>query len=91
MKEKKRSVPRPFKMPWGEGEIIEEASCCTEWHEPAIQLMKYDDGSMAIRFAHYRHGGFQRSPLIISARDLQKLKASIARNPQLKKLLKALL
>ncbi len=50
--DKNRILPRPFKMPWGKGEITEEASYVGEWHEPVIQLMKYEDGSTAIRFAH---------------------------------------
>jgi hypothetical protein len=86
----KRSLPRAFKMPWGKGEIIEEASCKSPWHEPTIQLMKYDNGAVSIRFAHYSRGVFQRAPLIVRSGDLAKLKKSIAKNPRLKKILKAL-
>jgi len=42
-----RKVPRPFKMHWGSGQIVEEASCVGEHHEPAIQLMEYSDGDAA--------------------------------------------
>ena len=30
----KRTVPRPFTMPWGRGEIVEEATTVDRWHEP---------------------------------------------------------
>jgi hypothetical protein len=88
---KKRVLPRAFKMPWGNGQIIEEASFVGRWHEPAIQLMKYEDGALAIRFAHYGHGAFQRSPLIVNVADLRKLKRSLDKNKVLKRLLKQLL
>src|SRR5262245_26989835 len=29
----KRDVPRPFDMPWGRGEIVEEATTSGEYHE----------------------------------------------------------
>ena len=85
-----RPLPRPFAMPWGKGEIIEEAGYEGEWHEPAIQLMEYEDGSLAIRFAHYANGSFQRSPLIVNAEELKLLKAALKKSPKLKKILKAL-
>ena len=43
------------------------------------------------RFAHYRKGGFQRSPLIINTKDFKKMKAAIAKNQELKKFLKKLI
>jgi hypothetical protein len=89
-KSRKRPLPRPFKMPWGDGVILEEAAFKGRWHEPTIQFMKYENGSSAIRFAHYRGGGFQRSPLIIDTKDLKKLKKSIDRSPELKRALKML-
>src|ERR1700722_6153603 len=76
----KRALPRPFKMPWGQGEIVEEASFKSKWHEPAIQLMKYENGTYSLRFAHYSKGGaFQRAPLMLSTADLGKLKKALAK------------
>ena len=86
----KRPLPRSFKMPWGSGEITEEASYMGKWHEPTIQLMTFENGTTAIRFAHYAHGSFQRSPLIIDTKDLAKLRKVIAKNTELKRLLKSL-
>lgn len=85
---KPRDVPRPFTMPWGKGEIIEEATAVGEYHEPAIQLLRYEDGSLSIRFAHYDHSGrFQRSPLMISSDTLARLRRSLASTPRLRALL----
>lgn len=83
-----RALPRPFTMPWGKGEIVEEATAVGEWHEPAIQLLRYDDGSLSIRFCHYdRRGRFQRSPLMISGDTIAGLRRSLATAPRLRAML----
>jgi hypothetical protein len=85
---KPRDVPRPFYKPWGKGEIIEEATAVGEYHEPAIQLLRYEDGSLSIRFSHYDHRGrFQRSPLMISSDTIAGLSRSLAATPRLRGLL----
>ena len=89
---KPRDVPRPFTMPWGKGDIIEEASAVGEHHEPAIQLLRYEDGSLSIRFSHYdHHGRFQRSPLMISSGTIVGLRRSLAATPRLRALLAKLI
>jgi hypothetical protein len=89
---KPRDVPRPFAMPWGRGEIIEEATAVGEHHEPAIQLLRYEDGSLSIRFSHYDHRGrFQRSPLMISRDTIASLRRSLATTPRLRRLLARLI
>ena len=86
--QKPRDVPRPFTMPWGSGEIIEEATAVGEYHEPAIQLLRYKDGSLSIRFSHYDHRGrFQRSPLMISSDTIAGLRRSLTTTPRLRALL----
>ncbi len=85
---KLRDVPRPFTMPWGKGDIIEEATAVGEYHEPAIQLLRYEDGSLSIRFSHYDHRGrVQRSPLMISSQTIAGLRRSLATAPRLRALL----
>jgi hypothetical protein len=87
-----RVLPRPFTMPWGSGTVVEEVSGTTEWHEPVIQLLRYEDGSEAVRFCSYNHrGGFQRSPLIVSAADLSTFRDAIADSPRLLELLRSML
>jgi hypothetical protein len=90
-KSKNAPPPRRFKMPWGEGKIIEEASIVSEYHKPTIQLMKFDDGSYTIRFVAYNHKGmFLRSPLMVAAKDLKRLGAETQKMQKLKKLLEGL-
>ena len=62
-----RKVPRPFKMPFGKGMVVEEASITSKYHEPTIQLLKFDNGDKVIRFCSHNKGKFNRSPLIIDA------------------------
>ena len=88
---KPRDVPRPFTMPWGKGDIIEEATVVGEHHEPAIQLLRFEDGSLSIRFSHYDHQGrFRRSPLMISSATIAGLRRSLAETPRLRALLSKL-
>jgi hypothetical protein len=91
MKTTSRQLPRPFTMPWGKGEIVEEATAVGEWSEPSIQLLRYDDGTIAIRFCQYDHRGrFRRSPMMVNARLLRGLGKSLAGAPRLRKLLRNL-
>ena len=90
-----RKVPRPFEMHWGSGEIVEEASCVGEHHEPSIQLMEYTEGEVAgawsIRFGHYDlRGRFQRSPLVIGEPEMASLREALKTTPRLRELLKRL-
>ena len=86
-----RSLPRPFSLHWGDGNIVEEATTEGPFHNPAIQLMEFEDGSLAMRFCYYSHDGrFQRSPLIVGDDTIDGLRRSIAENPRLKQLLQEL-
>lgn len=90
-----RKLPRPFTMPWGSGEIVEEASYAGEHHVPTIQLMSYTEGEAAgaigIRFCTYSHDGrFQRSPLILGEDDIDGLRDALERTPELQALLRRL-
>ncbi len=91
MATKARAVPRPFEMHWGKGQIVEEATCDTPYHEPAIQLLEYEDGSLTIRFAHFDHAGrFQRSPLMLGSEFVPALRRSLVKAPRLRALLRKL-
>lgn len=91
-----RTIPRPFSMHWGSGQIVEEASSRGEHAEPAIQLMEYTDdgeaaGAYSIRFCHYSPDGrFQRRPMMIGDADIAGLRAALKHTPRLRKLLKRL-
>jgi len=47
-----RKIPRPFKMPWGGGMVVEEVSIVSKYHEPTIQLLQFDSGDKVIGSAH---------------------------------------
>lgn len=91
-----RSLPRPFTYHWGSGQLVEEASYRGEHHEPAIQLLEYDEegehaGMWQVRFCFYNHSGrFQRSPMVVGANDLKGLRAALKKTPKLRALLKKL-
>ncbi len=86
------AVPRPFSMHWGDGEIVEEARFDGEHTAPAIQLMQFQTGdaagSVALRFCHFSHAGrFQRSPLIVSEAEVERLREAVLANPLVRELL----
>jgi hypothetical protein len=90
---KARKVPRPFKMPWGEGQVVEEASIPTEYNELVVQLLRYDDPDIApaVRFCQYwPDGGFQRQPMMISEHHLTAMRDALASTPTLRRMIAAL-
>jgi len=92
MAKAKKSNDKTFSLHWGSGVVEEEARFGTPYHVPTIQLLKFTDGdakgSRAIRFCHYdTRGRFQRSPLIVDAKDLRTLARALDATPKLKKLI----
>lgn len=85
-------LPRPFTLHFGKGLVIEEARIRTKWHEPAIQLLKFTSGpakgTLAVRFCYFNGAGmFQKSPMMVDAENLRKLKGALRGCPRLRKLL----
>ena len=85
-----RKLPRPFKMPWGKGMVIDEVSISSKYHEPTIQLLEFDNGDKLLRFCSYSHGRFSRSPLMIDEKDLRRLGKAAAKSKQIRKLMSKL-
>ncbi len=90
-----RTLPRPFTMHWGSGQITEEAAFAGEWKESRIQLMEYTEGEAAggwsIRFCYYSHDGrFQRGPLMMDEEDVDGLRQALGATPKLRAILKRL-
>ena len=82
-------------MHWGSGEIVEEATFSSEYHEPTIQLMAYNEGeaagSFSLRFCSYNHRGmFQRSPLMLGEEDVAGLRRALRETPRLREILRQL-
>ena len=92
MSSTKPKKPKTFSLHWGTGVIAEEAQSSTEHHRPTIQLLEFTagaaKGTREIRFCFYDHRGrFQRSPLIIDAKDIPALRDALKATPKLKRLL----
>ncbi len=85
-----RMIPRPFKMPWGNGMVVEEASITSRYHEPTVQLLQFDNGNRAIRFCSYNKGRFSRSPLMIDEKDMRKLGSAIKKEKEISDLISRL-
>ncbi len=84
-----RTTPRPFDLHWGGGVIAEEATYVGEHHEPSIQLLDFEDGSVSVRFCYYDHAGrFQRSPLVVSNAEIVGLRRALGATPRLKEMLR---
>lgn len=81
--------PAAVRAHWGSGEIVEEATYLGRYHEPAVQLLEFEDGSLDIRFCCYDHQGrFQRSPLMLGEDEIAGLRRAIDRTPRLRALLR---
>ena len=85
-----RKIPRPFKMPFGNGMVVEEASITSRYHEPTVQLLQFDNGNRAIRFCSYNKGRFSRSPLMIDEKDMRKLGSAIKKEKEISELISRL-
>ncbi len=86
-----RRIPRYFNLHWCKGQIVEEASVEGEYHQPSIQLLEFEDGSLSIRFCYYnQEGRFQRSPLIMGEEDISRLRDAVSENHRLRAILREL-
>ncbi len=91
-----RRIPRPFALPWGAGEILEEVSVVAgvnghTW-EPTIQLLAYAEGGESVRFCYYdARGRFGRGPMLLRPEDVPPLRAALEAAPRLQFLLRGLL
>ena len=94
----KRLIPRPFSFEWGKGQVVDEASIKVQmsrhsW-EPAIQLLRFEDGSETLRFCVFHGRQFSRMPLLIRSDELAVLFGEASKHPiiraQLKKSAKRL-
>jgi hypothetical protein len=87
---------RRFSVHWGAGVVEEEIRVHSQYHQPAIQLLRFTEGaasgSIEIRFCYYSHAGrFQRSPLIIGEDDLPRIKGALKQAPKLRQLLRRMI
>ena len=80
-------MPRPFKLPWGKGMVVEEVSVAHEHWQPTMQLLEYEDGSLGVRFCFYSPTGrFRRSPAIWMEEDFDAFAEVLKEAPRLQAL-----
>src|SRR3989442_13894432 len=88
----KRAIPRPFSFEWGNGQGIEEASIRVQMQnhswEPAIELLRFDDGSETLRFCVFHGKQFSRMALLISPDELAVLFEEASKRPGIRTQLK---
>ena len=87
---------RRFNFHWGSGVVAEEARFESEHHNPAIQLLSYDEGEaaggLAVRFCFFnQRGRFQRSPLMMAEKDLDQMRVALEQTPKLRDLLRRMI
>jgi len=86
----KRKVPRPFKLPFGKGVVLEEVSAkCPHW-EPTIQVLQFEGGERALRFCVYDNNKFARMPPILGEEEIALLGRLARRTKHLRKMLRRL-
>ena len=84
-----RRLPRPFNLPWGKGQVVEEVSVVHEHWVPTIQLLEYDDGSLNVRFCVYSaQGRFQRQTPIWTEEDFAAFGLELEEAPRLQALIR---
>ena len=86
-------IPRPFAFEGiGEGEIIEEAAVDYDDWAPAIQILRFTDGTEALRFCYYvKSGQIARRGLWINDENTDDLRKKINSSPKVKEFLQRLL
>ena len=86
-----RTIPRPFEFHWGGGFVVEEASVDSEYSEPTIQLLEFEDGSQTLRFCYYHGPRFGRGPMMVSEEFLDGFADALQETPRIRELLRRML
>ena len=91
----KRALRRPFALPWGAGEVVEEVAIRADAdghsRRPSIQLLAYGHAGACRRCCYYDdRGRFGRGPMLLRPDDITDLRAALADAPRIRALLRAL-
>jgi hypothetical protein len=78
--------------PWGAAELVEELVVRQQAGEKRfasiVQLLETAAGERLVRFAYSTDGAARRGPVTLRERDLDRLRASLARHPRLREVLR---
>ena len=78
---------RPIKTPWGPSRLVERLELRQRAGDrrfsSAVELLETSRGERLVRFAYTTDGTSRRGPVTLRARDLELLRAQLARTPEL--------
>ena len=78
--------------PWGPATLVEELRLPQQAggkrFASLVQLLEAADGERLVRFAYATDGVARRGPVTLRLRDLEKLRASLAKHPGLEEALR---
>ena len=73
--------------PWGPATVLEELRLQQQAGEKRfaslVQLLETRDGERLVRFAYATDGVARRGPVTVRTRDLERLRAALAKHPGL--------
>ncbi len=90
-KNPKRAAARKVSTPWGPAELLDEVTVRQRAGEQRfathVQLLAGAGGEQLVRFAYSTDGVARRGPVTLRERELEKLRAALAKKPELAALL----
>jgi hypothetical protein len=73
--------------PWGPAELVEELTLRQQAGErrfgSLVQLLETANGERLVRFAYTTDGSVRRGPVTLRQRDVARLRAELAKHPEL--------
>ena len=73
--------------PWGPAELVEELTIRQQAGErrfaSIVQLLETANGERLVRFAYSTDGTARRGPVTFRQRDVERLRAGLAKRPEL--------
>jgi hypothetical protein len=87
-----RAAPPRAATPWGPATLVEELRLPQQSggkrFVSLVQLLEAANGERLVRFAYATDGVARRGPVTLRLRDLEKLRASLAKHPGLEEVLR---
>jgi len=73
--------------PWGPAQLVEELTVRQQAGEKRfasiVQLLETASGERLVRFAYSTDGTARRGPVTLRRRDIERMRAGLARRPEL--------
>ena len=78
--------------PWGPATVVEELKLSQQSGDKRfsslVQLLETPSGERLVRFAYATNGTARRGPVTLRERDVERLRAALAKHPGLKETLR---